>query len=61
VSTERVLAAGPVLEFVARHGVAPAVIGQVVAWLVDPASGVANGEFVDAQRRARDLGFAPPG
>jgi len=57
VSTERVLAAGPVLEFVARHGVAPEVIGRVVAWLVDPASDVANGEFVDAQRRARDLGF----
>jgi hypothetical protein len=28
----------------------------VVAWLVDPASGVENGAFVDAQRRARELG-----
>ena len=59
VTTERVKAAGAVLAFVAEHGVEPEVIGRVVAWLVDPASGVENGAFVDAQRRARDLGFSP--
>ncbi len=45
------------LAFVAEHGVEPEVIGRVVAWLVDPAAGVENGAFVDAQRRARELGF----
>jgi NAD(P)-dependent dehydrogenase (short-subunit alcohol dehydrogenase family) len=59
VTTERVKAAGAVLAFVAEHGVEPEVIGRVVAWLVDPASGVENGAFVDAQRRAAELGFGP--
>jgi NAD(P)-dependent dehydrogenase (short-subunit alcohol dehydrogenase family) len=60
VSTERILAAGAVLDFVAEHGVAPAVIGRVVAWLVADAGDageVANGDFVDAQQVARARGW----
>lgn len=48
VATERVLAAGTALEFVAARGVSPARIGEAVARLLaDPS--VPNGGYVQAQ------------
>lgn len=58
VATERVIAAGPALDFVARRGLAPSVVGDVVAWLVtDGASTVVNGSYVHVVSVARELGL----
>jgi NAD(P)-dependent dehydrogenase (short-subunit alcohol dehydrogenase family) len=51
VATERVLAAGAALEFVASQGVAPEVVGEAIAWLVD--SDTPNGAYVQAQEIVR--------
>lgn len=56
VATERVLAAGAQLEFVAKHGVSPEVIGAAVAHLIDD-PGVVNGSYVQAVDTARALGL----
>lgn len=58
VATERVLAAGPALDFVARRGIAPSIVGEAVTWLVtDGAPTVANGSYVHVASVARDLGL----
>jgi NAD(P)-dependent dehydrogenase (short-subunit alcohol dehydrogenase family) len=56
VATERVLAAGAQLEFVARHGIAPDVIGAAIAHLIDDRT-VINGSYVQAIDTARELGL----
>lgn len=53
VATERVLAAGAALEFVASQGVAPSVVGEAIAWLID--SDTPNGAYVQAQEIAGNL------
>jgi len=58
VATERVVAAGDQLEFVAKHGVTPEVLGTAVAHLIDDPT-VINGSYVQALDTARDLGLAP--
>lgn len=57
VATERVLAAGEQLEFVAKHGITPEVIGTAIAHLIDDPS-VPNGGYVQALDTARSLGLA---
>ena len=47
VATERVLAAGAALEFVASRGAAPRVVGEAIADLID--SDTRNGSYVQAQ------------
>lgn len=56
VATERVLAAGTQLDFVAKHGVTPEVVGAAVAHLIDDPS-VVNGSYVQAVDTARALGL----
>jgi NAD(P)-dependent dehydrogenase (short-subunit alcohol dehydrogenase family) len=56
VNTERVLAV-PGLDFVRQHGVAPSVVGDVVAWLVTHPGVVPNGGFIRAQEQAVELGL----
>jgi NAD(P)-dependent dehydrogenase (short-subunit alcohol dehydrogenase family) len=58
VATERVVAAGARLEFVARFGVSPEVIGTAIAHLIDDPS-VPNGGYVQAYQRAKALGLVP--
>ncbi|CAB4863750.1 unannotated protein [freshwater metagenome] len=58
VATERVLAAGAELDFVARHGVSPEVIGAAVAHLIDDPA-VVNGSYVQAIDTARTMGLLP--
>ncbi len=60
VATERVVAAGAQLDFVARHGVSPAVIGTAIASLIDDPA-VPNGGYVQALDRARELGLVEGG
>ena len=50
VATERVLAAGSALAFVGSQGVAPSVVGDAIAWLID--SDTPNGSYVQAQEIA---------
>ena len=57
VATERVVAAGAQLEFVAKHGITPEVIGAAIAHLIDDPS-VPNGGYVQAFDTARALGLA---
>jgi NAD(P)-dependent dehydrogenase (short-subunit alcohol dehydrogenase family) len=59
VATERVVAAGAQLEFVAKHGITPEVIGISIAHLIDDPT-VPNGGYVQALDTARQLGLAPP-
>ncbi|MCU1398524.1 MAG: putative short chain dehydrogenase/reductase [Acidimicrobiales bacterium] len=59
VATERVVAAGDQLEFVARHGISPEVIGTAIASLIDDPD-LPNGGYVHALDRARELGLAAP-
>jgi NAD(P)-dependent dehydrogenase (short-subunit alcohol dehydrogenase family) len=47
VATERVLAAGQALEFVARHGVTPDAVGQAVVRILDDPT-IPNGAYVHA-------------
>lgn len=58
VATERVVAAGAQLDFVARHGITPNVVGTAIADLIDDPT-VPNGGYVQALERARHLGLAP--
>jgi len=58
VATERVVAAGDQLEFVAKHGIAPDVIGTAIARLIDDPT-VVNGSYVQALDTARGLGLVP--
>lgn len=58
VATERVVAAGDQLEFVAKHGFTPDVIGTAIAHLIDDPT-VANGSYVQALDAARSLGLVP--
>lgn len=58
VATERVLAAGAQLQFVAQHGFSPEVIGGAIAHLIDDHA-VANGSYVQAIDTARSLGLVP--
>ena len=58
VATERVLAAGASLAWVAAAGIDPAVIGMVVAWVLGEGSaGLANGALIEAVDVAARLGF----
>lgn len=59
VATERVVAAGAQLDFVAKHGITPNVIGLAIAHLIDDAS-VPNGGYVQALDTARSLGLVAP-
>ncbi len=56
VATERVLAAGPQLAFVAKRAITPGVAGAAIAHLVDDPS-VINGSYVQAVDTARTLGL----
>ena len=56
VATERVVAAGEQLQFVANYGIGPAVIGTAIASLIDDQT-VPNGGYVQALDRARALGL----
>ena len=58
VATERVVAAGDQLDFVAKHGITPDVIGTAIAHLIDDPA-VVNGSYVHALATARALGLAP--
>ncbi len=58
VATERVLASGGPVEWIARQGVSPEVVGRVVAHLVEqPAGTFENGSTVEAQPFARERGW----
>lgn len=59
VATERVVAAGAQLEFVAKHGITPNVIGTAIAHLIDDPQ-VPNGGYVQAVDTARALGLVAP-
>jgi len=59
VATERVMAAGDQLEFVAKHGITPDVIGAAIAHLIDDPT-VVNGSYVQALDTARSLGLVAP-
>ncbi len=59
VATERVVAAGEQLDFVAKYGITPDIIGIAIADLIDDPS-VPNGGYVQALDRARELGLAAP-
>ena len=59
VATERVLAGGEQLDFVAKRGIAPDVIGAAIASLVDDPE-VTNGGYVHALDRAIELGLVEP-
>ena len=56
VATERVVAAGAQLDFVAKHGMSPAIIGTAIADLIDDPA-VTNGGYVQALDRAIALGL----
>jgi NAD(P)-dependent dehydrogenase (short-subunit alcohol dehydrogenase family) len=56
VATERVVAAGNQLEFVAKYGITPDVIGTAIAHLIDDPA-VVNGSYVQALDTARALGL----
>lgn len=56
VATERVVAAGEKLHFVAKYGIFPALIGTAIASLIDDPT-VPNGGYVQALDRARSLGL----
>lgn len=58
VATERVMAAGTQLDFVAKHGITPDIIGTAIAHLIDD-SNVPNGGYVQALDTARELGLTP--
>jgi NAD(P)-dependent dehydrogenase (short-subunit alcohol dehydrogenase family) len=59
VATERVVAAGEQLDFVAKYGITPDIIGTAIVNLIDDPT-VANGGYVQAFDRARELGLAAP-
>ncbi len=59
VATERVVAAGGQLEFVAKRGIAPGVIGTAIASLIDDEA-VVNGGYLQALDRAIELGLVEP-
>ncbi|MEI7755685.1 MAG: hypothetical protein WCJ32_14795, partial [Actinomycetota bacterium] len=54
VATERVLAAGTQLAFVAKHAVTPEIVGAAIAHLVGDPS-VINGSYLQAVDTARTL------
>ncbi len=59
VATERVLAVKE-LAFVADKGIAPDVVGRVVAWFATTGShGFENGSYHQVTDLARELGFLP--
>ena len=58
VATERVVAAGDQLDFVAKHGITPDVVGTAIAHLIDDPT-LINGSYVQALDTARSLGLAP--
>ena len=59
VATERVLAV-EALAFVAQQGIAPAIVGQVVAWFADAGHRqFDNGSYHQVPDLARDLGLLP--
>ena len=58
VATERVLAAGSQLAFVAKHAITPEIVGAAIAHLVDDAS-VVNGSYLQAVDTARTLNLLP--
>jgi NAD(P)-dependent dehydrogenase (short-subunit alcohol dehydrogenase family) len=61
VATERVLAAGEKLAFVAKHAAPVDVIGTTIARIVTaPTGAFANGETIEVQDIARDWGLLPP-
>jgi NAD(P)-dependent dehydrogenase (short-subunit alcohol dehydrogenase family) len=59
VATERVVAAGERLDFVAKRGIAPGIIGTAIASLIDDPD-LVNGGYVQALDRAIDLGLVEP-
>ena len=59
VATERVVAAGAQLNFVAKHGITPNVTGEAIAHLIDDPE-VPNGGYVQALDTARALGLVAP-
>ncbi len=59
VATERVVAAGEQLDFVAKRGIAPDVIGTAIASLIDDQA-LVNGSYVQALDRAIELGLVDP-
>jgi NAD(P)-dependent dehydrogenase (short-subunit alcohol dehydrogenase family) len=60
VATERVIAAGEKLAFVAKHAAPVELIGETIARiLTSPAAAFMNGETIEVQDVARDWGILP--
>lgn len=60
VATERVLASGPALEFVARGAAPVEVIGEAFARILDgPPDAFPNGATIEVQEVAREWGLLP--
>ncbi len=59
VATERVLAAGTKLQFVADHAAPVAIVGQALARVVDTADNFPQGANVQIQDQARNWGMLP--
>jgi NAD(P)-dependent dehydrogenase (short-subunit alcohol dehydrogenase family) len=60
VATERVLAAGEKLAFVAKHAAPVELIGEAIGRiLTSPAAAFVNGETIEVQDVARDWGILP--
>lgn len=57
VATERVLAAGAKLEFVARHAAPVAVIGETIARILDAPEGFDNGATIQVQELSAAWGL----
>jgi NAD(P)-dependent dehydrogenase (short-subunit alcohol dehydrogenase family) len=62
VNTERVLAGGEALAFVAKFGKPPSAVGAAAAWLLrQPDGSVPNGSVVDTQVVGEQLGLVKDG
>ena len=62
VNTERVLAGGEALAFVAKFGKPPSAVGAAAAWLLrQPEGTVPNGSVVDTQVVGEQLGLVKDG
>jgi hypothetical protein len=57
VATERVLAAGEKLEFVARHAAPVEVVGTTIARIVDQPVQFENGKNIQVQEVAKEWGI----
>lgn len=59
VATERVLAAGDKLEFVAKHAAPVEIVGEAIARVLDGEGSFENGASIEVQDEARAWGLLP--